>query len=104
MEWWLIISLLFGGMVLLLLTNLPIAFAFLVVNMVAAYFFLGGVAGLIGIVTGVFTSITTFTLLPVPFFILMGNSSFIQAWGSTPSMCWINGWADSGADSRSWLS
>ncbi len=43
MEWWLIISLLFGGMVFLLLTNLPIAFAFLVVNMVGAYYFLGGV-------------------------------------------------------------
>jgi tripartite ATP-independent transporter DctM subunit len=81
MEWWLIISLLFGGMVLLLLTNLPIAFAFLVVNMVAAYFFLGGMAGLIGIVTGVFTSITTFTLLPVPFFILMGELIFHSGLG-----------------------
>ena len=69
MQWWLVITLLFGGMVLLLLTNLPIAFAFLVVNMVAAYFFLGGLPGLIGVVTGTFTSITTFTLLPVPFFI-----------------------------------
>src|SRR5512139_631544 len=76
MEWWMIISLLFGGMVLLLLTNLPIAFAFLVVNMVAAYFFLGGVPGLFAIVTGAFTSITTFTLLPVPFFILMGELIF----------------------------
>ena len=81
MEWWLIISLLFGGMVLLLLTNLPIAFAFLVVNMVAAYFFLGGVPGLIAVVTGVFTSITTFTLLPVPFFILMGELIFHSGLG-----------------------
>jgi tripartite ATP-independent transporter DctM subunit len=81
MEWWLIISLLFGGMVLLLLTNLPIAFAFLVVNVVAAYFFLGGVPGLIAVVTGVFTSITTFTLLPVPFFILMGELIFHSGLG-----------------------
>jgi tripartite ATP-independent transporter DctM subunit len=76
MEWYTIISLLFGAMVLLLLTGIPIAFAFLIVNMVAAYFFLGGIAGLIGTVTGVFTSITTFTLLPVPFFILMGELIF----------------------------
>jgi tripartite ATP-independent transporter DctM subunit len=76
MEWYTIISLLFGGMVLLLLTGVPIAFAFLLVNMVAAYFFLGGVPGLIGAVIGVFTSITTFTLLPVPFFILMGELIF----------------------------
>jgi len=81
MEWWLIISLLFGGMVFLLLTNLPIAFAFLVVNMVAAYFFLGGVPGLVAVVTGVFTSITTFTLLPVPFFILMGELIFHSGLG-----------------------
>ena len=76
MEWYTIISLLFGGMVFLLLTGIPIAFAFLIVNMVAAYFFLGGIPGLIGVITGVFTSITTFTLLPVPFFILMGELIF----------------------------
>ncbi len=81
MEWWLVISLLFGGMVFLLLTNLPIAFSFLVVNMVAAYFFLGGIPGLIGTVTGAFTSITTFTLLPVPFFILMGELIFHSGLG-----------------------
>jgi tripartite ATP-independent transporter DctM subunit len=81
MEWWLIISLLFGGMVFLLLTNLPIAFAFLVVNIVAAYFFLGGIPGLIAVVTGVFSSITTFTLLPVPFFILMGELIFHSGLG-----------------------
>jgi len=76
MEWWLSLSLFFAGMVILLLTGLPIAFAFLVVNMIAAYFFLGGIPGLIGVVTGVFTSVTTFTLLPVPFFILMGALIF----------------------------
>jgi len=81
MEWWLVISLLFGGMVFLLLTNLPIAFSFLVVNMVAAYFFLGGIPGLISTVTGAFTSITTFTLLPVPFFILMGELIFHSGLG-----------------------
>lgn len=81
MEWWLIISLLFGGMVFLLLTNLPIAFAFLVVNMVGAYYFLGGVPGLVGVVTGAFTSITTFTLLPVPFFVLMGELIFHSGLG-----------------------
>lgn len=76
MEWWLSLSLFFMGMVILLLTGLPIAFAFLVVNMIAAYFFLGGIPGLVGVVTGTFTSITTFTLLPVPFFILMGALIF----------------------------
>ncbi|HVN22589.1 MAG TPA: TRAP transporter large permease subunit [Syntrophorhabdales bacterium] len=81
MEWYTTICILFGGMVFLLLTGVPIAFAFLIVNMVAAYFFLGGIPGLIGVVTGVFTSITTFTLLPVPFFILMGELIFHSGMG-----------------------
>lgn len=81
MEWYTTMSVLFGGMVVLLLTGIPIAFAFLIVNMVAAYFFLGGVPGLTGVVTGVFTSITTFTLLPVPFFILMGELIFHSGLG-----------------------
>jgi tripartite ATP-independent transporter DctM subunit len=68
-------------MVLLLLTGLPIAFAFLVVNLVGAYFFLGGMPGLVGVATGTFTSITTFTLLPVPFFILMGELIFHSGLG-----------------------
>jgi tripartite ATP-independent transporter DctM subunit len=80
-PWELTLCLLLGGMVVLLLTGMPVAFAFLVVNMVAAYFFLGGVAGLMGTVTGVFTSITTFTLLPVPFFILMGELIFHSGLG-----------------------
>jgi len=49
--------------------------------MVAAYFFLGGTPGLIAVVTGVFSSITTFTLLPVPFFILMGELIFHSGLG-----------------------
>ena len=81
MEWSTVLLILFGGMVLLILTNLPIAFAFLVVNLVAAYFFLGGMPGLVGVVTGTFTSITTFTLLPVPFFILMGELIFHSGLG-----------------------
>jgi tripartite ATP-independent transporter DctM subunit len=81
MEWWQVISLLFGGTIFLLLTGIPIAFTFLIVNMVAAWFFLGGTAGLMGVATGVFTSITTFTLLPVPFFILMGELIFHSGLG-----------------------
>lgn len=68
-------------MVFFLLTGIPIAFAFLVVSIVAAYFFLGGTPGLLGLATGVFTTITTFTLLPVPFFIFMGELIFHSGLG-----------------------
>lgn len=81
MEWWTTLLLLFSGMVLLLLTGLPVAFSFLIVNMVAAYFFLGGIPGLIATTAGIFNSITTFTLLPVPFFIFMGELIFHSGLG-----------------------
>ncbi|MCX8022252.1 MAG: TRAP transporter large permease subunit [Syntrophorhabdaceae bacterium] len=76
MEWYVVISILFGGMVFFILTGIPIAFGFLITNMIAAYIFLGGIPGVISLVMGAFTSITTFTLLPVPFFILMGELIF----------------------------
>ena len=81
MEWWAVILILFAGMVILLFTGLPVAFCFLIVNMVAAYCFLGGIPGLIATVTGIFSSITTFTLLPVPFFIFMGELIFHSGLG-----------------------
>jgi len=81
MEWYSVILLLFGGMVFVLLTGLPIAFSLLVVNMVAAYFFLGGIPGIVNVVTSAFTSASTFTLLPVPFFIFMGELIFHSGLG-----------------------
>jgi len=75
-EWWEVLVLLFGSMVAVLLTGLPVAFSFLLVNLVAAYFFLGGIAGLATATSAIFSSLTTFTLLPVPFFILMGEVIF----------------------------
>jgi len=100
MEWYTIISLLFGGMVFLLLTGIPIAFAFLIVNLVAAYFFLAEYPASLRAVTGVFTSITTFTLLPVPSS-FYGELIFTQAWDSTPSMCSTSGSANSEAGFQS---
>ncbi len=81
MEWYTIILVLFGGMVFVLLTGLPIAFSLLVVNMIAAWFFLGGIPGIVGVVTGAFSSASTFTLLPVPFFIFMGEIIFHSGLG-----------------------
>jgi tripartite ATP-independent transporter DctM subunit len=76
MEWWLVLIWVFGGMVVLLLIGLPVAFAFLLVNIVGAFFILGGVAGISQMVLQIFSSLTTFLLLPVPMFIFMGEIMF----------------------------
>jgi len=76
MAWWLILIIIFLSLMFLLITRLPIAFCFLTFNIVAAYFLWGGNIGLNGLVLSIFSSVTLFSLLPVPLFILMGEVLF----------------------------
>jgi tripartite ATP-independent transporter DctM subunit len=76
MEWWAILLIFVGGFIALTLLGLPVAFAFIVVTMAGAYVFWGGGTGLKQCVLSMQASVTTFTLLPVPMFILMGEVMF----------------------------
>ncbi len=76
MEWPLILALMLGGLVALLLTGLPVAFAFIAVNLVGAFFILGGEVGLIQMARNSVQSITSFQLTPIALFILMGEILF----------------------------
>ena len=76
MEWWLVLLLMLGGMSVLMLAGLPVAFAFLTIDAVGAWLFLGGEAGLKQLVLNIEESISTFSILPVPLFILMGEIMF----------------------------
>lgn len=73
MTWWTVLILLFGGLTLLLFTGMPIALAFLGVNVVGAIFYFGGTEGIGQVVRNGVGSITSFSLTPIPFFILMGE-------------------------------
>ena len=66
----------FSGLAVLLLIGLPVAFAFTLVNMIGVYFLWGGTAGLNQIILSIESSISTFVLVPVPMFILMGAIMF----------------------------
>lgn len=68
--------LLFGGLVALMALGLPVAFAFLAINIVGAAIFLGGQVGLIQFSRNAVQSITIFALTPIPFFVLMGEVLF----------------------------
>src|SRR3989440_6387688 len=68
--------LLFGGLVAVMGLGLPVAFAFLVLNVVGAIFFLGGEPGLAQLARNSVQSITSFALTPIPFFVLMGEVLF----------------------------
>jgi len=73
LEWWLIILFLIGGLLLLLVLGLPVAFSFLLINFIGAFFFMGEGKGLNLATQQIFTSLTSFTLAPIPLFIFMGE-------------------------------
>jgi tripartite ATP-independent transporter DctM subunit len=76
LEWQLVLLFIFGSLVILMLTGMPVALCFLLINMVGMYVFFGGVAGLEQLITSIYSSLNTFILLPVPLFILMGEVMF----------------------------
>ncbi|TMH25852.1 MAG: TRAP transporter large permease [Betaproteobacteria bacterium] len=76
MTWWLSALVLFGLLTVLFLTGLAAAFAFFGINIVGAWIYLGREAGLIQLIRNGIVSITSFSLTPIPFFILMGEVLF----------------------------
>jgi TRAP-type C4-dicarboxylate transport system permease large subunit len=68
--------LLFGGLSAAMGLGLPVAFAFLLLNIVGALVFLGGEPGLAQLARNGVQSITSFSLTPIPFFVLMGEVLF----------------------------
>src|SRR5690349_22809097 len=67
---------LFAGLVAIMGFGLPVAFAFLALNIVGAWLFLGGEPGLAQLSRNAVQSVTSFSLTPIPFFVLMGEVLF----------------------------
>ena len=65
-----------GGSTVLLFLGLPVAFSFLVINLLGAWLFLGGEAGLTQLARNSVGSVASFSLTPIPLFILMGEVLF----------------------------
>ncbi len=76
MEWWLLLILIVGGFLMLLAAGLPVFLAFTIVDVLGIYFLWGGASGLGQLTHSIFSAISTFVLLPVPLFILMGELLF----------------------------
>jgi tripartite ATP-independent transporter DctM subunit len=82
MAWPLAILLIFGCLVALMITGMPIFIAFMLTCIVGALLFWGGMAGMDTLLTSVFSSVTSFVFLPVPLFVLMGNIIFESGVGT----------------------
>ncbi|MGE5639080.1 MAG: TRAP transporter large permease [Clostridia bacterium] len=76
MDWQSAAWLMLGGSTVLLFLGLPVAFSFMVINLLGAVLFLGGQAGLIQLARNSVGSVATFSLTPIPLFILMGEVLF----------------------------
>lgn len=76
MEWQAALALMLGGLFLLMIIGVPVAFAFLGVNLLGAWIFLGGEAGLGQLIRNSVSAITSFSLTPIPLFVLMGEVLF----------------------------
>lgn len=84
MEWWLVLMIIFGLLVLLFMIGVPIAFSFLLIDLIGVFIFWRGEAGLSQLILSVYESVTNFNLLPIPLFILMGDFMFRS--GMAPKM------------------
>ena len=76
MEWYWILAIIFGAFVALMAVGIPIAFAFLIINIVSCYVFWNGPAGITQLVLSISGSVTHFTIVSVPLFVLMGEVMF----------------------------
>ena len=76
MSWQFAAWLMLGGSTLLLFAGLPVAFTFIAVNIAGALIWLGGEVGVQQLARNSVVSITSFSLTPIPLFILMGEVLF----------------------------
>ena len=76
MDWPLLLTLMLGGLGVLLLLGMPVAFAFLTVTIFGAFEVLGGERGLVQLARNGTQALTNFQLAPIPLFILMGEILF----------------------------
>lgn len=76
MAWYYATLLMIGGLIALMMLGMPVAIAFLVINIIGVVIFMGGVVGIDQLVANATTSVTSFALVPVPLFLIMGELLF----------------------------
>ncbi|KIC48653.1 TRAP transporter large permease [Tateyamaria sp. ANG-S1] len=76
MEWYWALSMLIGCLLVLMASGLPVAFAFFGVNILGAVVFMRGDPGVLQFLRSMVDGVQSFSLLPIPLFILMGEVMF----------------------------
>lgn len=76
MEWYWILIIVVGSLLLLFMTGFPIAFCFMMVNFAGAYIICNGEAGVRQFMLDMTASINDYSLLSLPCFVFMGDIIF----------------------------
>ena len=76
MEWYWAGLMLAGTICVLMALAIPVAFSFFAASIVGVLVFIGGDVGMRQLVTSSSASVTTFALVPIPLFLLMGELFF----------------------------
>lgn len=76
MEWTTALGLLLCGILGLMALGVPVAVAFITVNIVGAFYLLGGDRGLAQLARNMATSVANFAFTPIPLFVLMAEILF----------------------------
>jgi len=75
-SWGLAALMMLGGSTALLFIGMPVALTFITVNIVGAWLYMGGEAGLAQLARSSVSSVAAFSLTPIPLFVLMGEVLF----------------------------
>jgi len=81
MGWVEALALLIGSLMFLMLIGMPVALAFLAANILGAFVFMGGERGVVSLLNSGMGTITSFALVPIPLFLLMGEVFFHSGLG-----------------------
>ena len=81
MEWQVAVLIVFSSLIVLMMTGMPIAICFMFINIIGAVLVLGYPAGLDYIIQSMWSSLATFTIAPVPLFVIVGELMFHSGLG-----------------------
>lgn len=76
MAWFEALALLLGAILFLMAVGMPVALAFLAANLLGAWVFMGGERGVLQLLNNGLGSLTNYSLVPIPLFLLMGEIFF----------------------------
>jgi len=72
LTWYVALTLILGGVVLVMALGAPVAFAFFIVTTVGVYALQGGGGAFLQLILSIYSSVSSYALVPIPLFILMG--------------------------------